>query len=157
MITTWPLPAVFHPSCVDEWLRKWNRTCPLCKSTIQRRRERGQSTRPQPSSSSSSTTNHEQSRLLSHEESEELPEPTGERRETDNYGALGHFDNPLTDEWEDEEEEERRESAGILSGSTQTSGDRQQHSNLLQNGDTDEARMTTPSKFSNTSRLEEAA
>ena len=27
---------VFHPKCVDEWLHKWNRTCPLCKSTIKR-------------------------------------------------------------------------------------------------------------------------
>lgn len=29
--------AVFHPKCVDEWLSKWNRTCPLCKSTIKRK------------------------------------------------------------------------------------------------------------------------
>lgn len=29
--------AVFHPKCVDVWLQKWNRTCPLCKSTIKRR------------------------------------------------------------------------------------------------------------------------
>lgn len=27
---------MFHPKCVDEWLQKWNRTCPLCKSTIKR-------------------------------------------------------------------------------------------------------------------------
>ena len=31
------LVAVFHPKCVDVWLQKWNRTCPLCKSTIKRR------------------------------------------------------------------------------------------------------------------------
>lgn len=30
------LPTVFHPKCVDEWLRKWNRTCPLCKCSIKR-------------------------------------------------------------------------------------------------------------------------
>ena len=29
--------SVFHPKCVDVWLQKWNRTCPLCKSTIKRR------------------------------------------------------------------------------------------------------------------------
>lgn len=32
--------SVFHPKCVDEWLRKWNRTCPLCKTSISRRRDR---------------------------------------------------------------------------------------------------------------------
>ncbi len=31
-----PTHTVFHPKCVDEWLQKWNRTCPLCKSTIKR-------------------------------------------------------------------------------------------------------------------------
>lgn len=31
------LLVVFHPKCVDEWLQKWNRTCPLCKSTIKRK------------------------------------------------------------------------------------------------------------------------
>ena len=30
------LVAVFHPKCVDIWLQKWNRTCPLCKSAIKR-------------------------------------------------------------------------------------------------------------------------
>lgn len=34
--------AVFHPKCVDEWLQKWNRTCPLCKSTIKRKGGRSQ-------------------------------------------------------------------------------------------------------------------
>lgn len=29
--------VVFHPKCVDVWLQKWNRTCPLCKSAIKRR------------------------------------------------------------------------------------------------------------------------
>ena len=27
---------MFHPKCVDVWLQKWNRTCPLCKSAIKR-------------------------------------------------------------------------------------------------------------------------
>ena len=84
---------------------------------------------------------------------------TGERRETHTYGSLGHFDNPLTDEWEEEVEEGRREGSAILSGpeSTQTSHDRRQRSNLVRNGDNDEARMTTLSELSNTSRLEEEA
>lgn len=30
--------AVFHPSCVDEWLKNWNRVCPLCKASISRSR-----------------------------------------------------------------------------------------------------------------------
>lgn len=25
---------VFHSNCVDEWLVKWNRTCPICKREI---------------------------------------------------------------------------------------------------------------------------
>ena len=29
---------VFHVKCVDEWLQKWNRTCPLCKSTIKKKK-----------------------------------------------------------------------------------------------------------------------
>ncbi len=32
------LCLVFHPTCVDEWLQKWNRTCPLCKSTIKKKK-----------------------------------------------------------------------------------------------------------------------
>ena len=28
---------MFHPKCVDVWLQKWNRTCPLCKSAIKRK------------------------------------------------------------------------------------------------------------------------
>lgn len=28
---------MFHPACVDEWLKKWQRTCPLCKKAISRR------------------------------------------------------------------------------------------------------------------------
>ena len=30
---------VFHPSCVDEWLKNWNRVCPLCKASISRSRD----------------------------------------------------------------------------------------------------------------------
>lgn len=32
--------SVFHPVCVDEWLQKWNRTCPLCKVEVSRRGRR---------------------------------------------------------------------------------------------------------------------
>lgn len=31
--------VVFHPDCVDEWLHKWKRTCPLCKKAISRRNQ----------------------------------------------------------------------------------------------------------------------
>lgn len=39
---TWGLfiISVFHPLCVDEWLQKWNRTCPLCKLEVSRRGRR---------------------------------------------------------------------------------------------------------------------
>lgn len=77
------IPTVFHPKCVDEWLRKWNRTCPLCKSTITRRR----ASNPRPSPSS--TTDNEQSHLLDSEGED------GQDGEQDSYGATGHSDNPL--------------------------------------------------------------
>jgi len=32
---------VYHSKCVDEWLMKWNRVCPICKRVILRN-ERGQ-------------------------------------------------------------------------------------------------------------------
>lgn len=149
-----PLSAVFHPSCVDEWLRKWNRTCPLCKSTIQRRGRGGGTTDPL-ASSSSSTTNQEHSRLLSHEESEVSQQPTVERRETDNYGAIGHSDNPLSPDHRGDRERGR----SILSGpdSTQTANDRGQQSNLVRNGNTDVGRTTTENIFPDTSCLEEKA
>lgn len=34
--------TVFHPKCVDEWLQKWQRVCPLCKSLISRRERRNE-------------------------------------------------------------------------------------------------------------------
>ena len=85
-----PFPAVFHPSCVDEWLQKWNRTCPLCKSAIQRKRGRGRGGGNNPT-----PADQERSHLLTHEETEALAEHTAEGRETENYGATGHLDNPL--------------------------------------------------------------
>ena len=45
-----PPPPVFHPSCVDEWLQKWNRTCPLCKSAIHRRGRGKVGSVPEPAS-----------------------------------------------------------------------------------------------------------
>ena len=30
--------VVFHAPCVDEWLKNWNRICPLCKGPISRSR-----------------------------------------------------------------------------------------------------------------------
>lgn len=61
-------PAVFHPKCVDEWLQKWNRTCPLCKSTI--RRNGGGRPKPPPAQ----TDDNEASLLLPQEERVSLDE-----------------------------------------------------------------------------------
>lgn len=69
---------------MDEWLRKWNRTCPLCKSAIQRRR--GDDEPP----ASEGTLEREEARLLSNE-----PLEGDSDHEEENYGAIG-FSNPLT-------------------------------------------------------------
>ncbi len=39
------LSEVFHPPCVDEWLKNWNRVCPLCKASISHSRGHQQSER----------------------------------------------------------------------------------------------------------------
>ncbi|XP_065886649.1 uncharacterized protein [Dysidea avara] len=36
-----PCSHIYHSKCVDEWLMKWNRVCPICKRVILRN-ERGQ-------------------------------------------------------------------------------------------------------------------
>lgn len=64
-------PLVFHPLCVDEWLQKWNRCCPLCKSAIKRRTHH--------------TSGQEESHLLSDEDLQN-------EREEETYGATGHSD-----------------------------------------------------------------
>ena len=55
---------------MDEWLQKWNRTCPLCKVPISR------SGRPR---------NGEQSRLLQDEVSDSTIDPSDDGR---NYGTM---------------------------------------------------------------------
>lgn len=74
-----PPPAVFHPKCVDEWLRKWNRTCPLCKSTI--KRKGGRIHNP-----SALTDDNEASLLLPQEEHVSLANTDGRARD---YGSSG--------------------------------------------------------------------
>ena len=64
-------PLVFHPLCVDEWLQKWNRCCPLCKSAIKRRTHH--------------PSGQEESHLLSDEDLQN-------EREEETYGATGHSD-----------------------------------------------------------------
>jgi len=66
-----PCDHVFHPLCVDEWLQKWNRCCPLCKSAIKRRTHH--------------TSGQEESHLLSDEDLQN-------EREEETYGATGHSD-----------------------------------------------------------------
>lgn len=71
------LVAVFHPKCVDEWLRKWNRTCPLCKSTIKRNGGRAHNPPAQ-------TDDNEASLLLPQEERVSLGSGRGR-----DYGTTG--------------------------------------------------------------------
>ena len=78
-------PAVYHPKCVDEWLQKWNRTCPLCKTAIRRRgAENG------PPIGSEAETSH----LLQ-------STPPGEEDSNNSYGATGYTANPLTSSQEE--------------------------------------------------------
>ena len=86
--------AVFHPKCVDVWLQKWNRTCPLCKSAIKRKGKPLFSGDP------------ESSHLLSDGAATSSSPPTGGDDQVDgtrgghatgasNYGAVEHS-SPLT-------------------------------------------------------------
>lgn len=72
---------VFHPKCVDEWLQKWNRTCPLCKSTIKRSGAR-------PHLPSALTEDNESSLLLPQHERASLVTPNG--RSPAHYGTTDH-------------------------------------------------------------------
>ena len=49
---------MFHPKCVDEWLKKWNRTCPLCKSSISRRKGRREDAQPLLETDTATTPDH---------------------------------------------------------------------------------------------------
>ena len=89
---------------MDEWLQKWNRTCPLCKSTIQRRKGgRGAGGGNQPLGAGSSSSDQERARLLSHENERESETSGGgggggggRGEDIETYGATGHLESPLT-------------------------------------------------------------
>ena len=155
------LCAVFHPSCVDEWLQKWNRTCPLCKSTIQRRGQGRDAAPP----TTPPTTDQEHARLLSHMESEQSGEQVVvERRNSENYGAIGRSDNPLTtagslvleEDIEGGEERGRlQRSVSVVSQcSDPCTQDRGGNSNLVRSGHSD---ITTATTQCTTSPLQEHA
>ncbi len=76
--------AVFHPKCVDEWLKKWNRTCPLCKSTIKRKGGRTQNPPAQ-------TDENETSLLLPHSRASSMgiEDRDHEDGESPDYGSTG--------------------------------------------------------------------
>lgn len=87
-----PCDHIFHPPCVDEWLQKWQRVCPLCKSLISRRRER----------------RRERSPLLQNEGGGGEEEPgTNGRRGT--YGSIGGDDPPEVEVSQEREREGERE------------------------------------------------
>lgn len=68
---------------MDEWLRKWNRTCPLCKSTIKRKGARTHN-------SSALTDDNEALSLLPQEEHVSLVNDTdGRGRDYGTAGATG--------------------------------------------------------------------
>ena len=86
------LIIVFHPQCVDEWLQKWQRVCPLCKSLISRRDRR-----------------RERSPLLRNE--------GGEESGTDGrgtYGSLGGEDPPEVEVSQERERDREREDENEL-------------------------------------------
>ena len=128
--------AVFHPSCVDEWLQKWNRTCPLCKSTIQRRK-RGRAVgvaNRQSAAPSNSNSDQEHVRLLAHEEGSETStsgSPT-DARDSESYGATGQLDTPLAVPREVVLEEEGGEREGGLSVSVTLEVAQGERSNLVE-------------------------
>ena len=142
--------TVFHPKCVDEWLQKWNRTCPLCKSTITRRRASNPRTSP------SSTTDNEQSHLLDSGEE-------GQDGDQDTYGATGHSDNPLhlvaVRNLEREGGERRNGEDSVhttveLSGTDTPSEVEDSHSILLQNEDSEDPVPTNiPDSSRNTQQV----
>lgn len=68
---------------MDEWLQKWNRTCPLCKSTIKRKGGRTQNPPAQ-------TDDNETSLLLPQERtSSAVDEDQLDGATPDQYGATG--------------------------------------------------------------------
>lgn len=74
---------MFHPKCVDEWLQKWNRTCPLCKSTI--KKKKGGKTQNPPAQ----TDDVETSLLLPQESLVDDASQTDGENCGNNYGATG--------------------------------------------------------------------
>ena len=66
---------------MDEWLQRWNRTCPLCKSTV--KRKKGLKAKNPPP-----TTEDETSHLVPHEEAA-APTEREAGRVGGSYGATG--------------------------------------------------------------------
>ena len=68
------ITLVYHSKCVDEWLMKWNRVCPVCKRVILRNERNGDqveaeeneptSPEEQPSPTASSADNISDSRTV---------------------------------------------------------------------------------------------
>ena len=146
---------------MDEWLQKWNRTCPLCKSAIGRR---GAGEDPPPPTSS---TDLEQSHLLSHEGSVESQEQAPERREPESYGALGNTPHPLSllgsMQAEGGGEQARRsvsvsmELSDSITQSSEAEENEQQLSNLVRNRDSEAPELTVIRKMPTTDPLTEQA
>ena len=77
---------MFHPKCVDEWLQKWNRVCPLCKLSITRQKrsdEQSQLLGQQENGRYGSLESSGGTSSLEEEEEEERDGVIGHRRNTE--------------------------------------------------------------------------
>ena len=92
---------------MDEWLQKWNRTCPLCKSTIKRKGGRTQKL-------VTPTTEDETSHLVQQEDAVPSTEQESGRGRGD-YGSMGVTE---SDRWG----RHHRNASGCSSNTSRTSG-----------------------------------
>lgn len=123
---------VFHPKCVDEWLKKWNRTCPLCKSTIKRRGGRTQNPPAQ-------TDENESSLLLPQSRAASQGNDDHADGESPNYGATA-----VTTRTRGRGQQHRRGGSGSSSGSGASHRNQVTSAEIELNADSNPGRLSSP-------------